>query len=59
MADLSISAQGIMRDMDCTNEEIDQHRKAYQFLRSALKTKVDLNILYRARSPAEAWTKLE
>ena len=54
----SISAQQ-MRDMDCTHEEVDQHRKVYQFLRSALKTKVDINILYRARSPAEAWIKLE
>ena len=34
-------------------------RKACQFLRSALKTKVDLNILYRVRSPAEAWINLE
>ena len=58
MADLSVSAQQ-MRDMDCTNEEIDLHRKAYQFLQSALKTKVDLSILYRARPPAEAWIKLE
>ena len=45
--------------MDCTHEEIDQHRKAYQFLRSALKSKVDINILYRARSAAEAWMKRE
>ena len=37
-ADLSTSAQQI-RDSDCTNDEIDLHRKAYQFLRSALKTK--------------------
>ena len=58
VADPSISAQQ-MRDMDCTNDEIDLHRKACQFLRSALKTKVDLNILYRARSPAEAWIHLE
>ena len=57
VANPSISAQQT-RDMDCTNDKIDLHRKAYQFLRSAPKTKVDLNILYRARSLAEAWTAL-
>ena len=58
VAEPSISVQQ-MRNMDCTMGEIDQHRKVYHFLRSALKTKVDLKILYRARSPAEAWMKLE
>ena len=58
MVDSSISAQQ-MRDMDCTNDEIDLHEKAYQFLRSALKMKVDLNTMYRARFPAEAWINLE
>ena len=53
VVDPSISAQQ-MRDMDCTNDEIDLRQKAYQFLRSALKMKVDLNTMYRARSPAEA-----
>ena len=53
VADSSISAQQ-MRNQDCTKDEIDLHRKAYQFLRSTLKTRVDVNRLYRARCPAEA-----
>ena len=58
VADSSFSTQQ-MRNLGYIDDEIDLHRKAYQFLRSSLKSKVDLNILYRARSPAEAWLKLE
>ena len=53
LADPSISVDQ-MTYSDCTNDENDLHQKAYQFLRSALKTKVDINILYRARSTVEA-----
>ena len=41
------------------NNEIERHRKAYQFLRSALNSKVDRDILLRGNSPTEAWINLE
>ena len=58
MVDPSISTQQ-MRDLDCTNDGTDLHRKAYQLLQIALKTKVDINILHRVGSPTEAWVNLE
>ena len=58
VADPSISTQR-MRGSGCTNDKIDRHRKAYQFLRSTLKSKINLYILYRAPPPAEAWVNLE
>ena len=42
-----------------TDAEIERHRKAYQFLRSALSSEVDRGILLRANSPTEAWRNLE
>ena len=48
-----------MRSLGYTNEEIDTHRKEYQFLRSALKSKVDQSTLYCAHFPTEAWHNLE
>lgn len=56
--DVSLAAQQF-RDLSHSNDEMDLHRKAHQFLRSSLKTKVNLNILTQAHSPAEAWLSLE
>ena len=50
MADPSVSNKQ-MRDSDCTNDKIDLYRKVYKVLRSELKTKVGLNILYNRRDP--------
>ena len=42
-----------------TDDEIETHRKADQFLCSALPSEVDRGILLRAHSPTEAWAKLQ
>ena len=54
VADPSISYVKL-RSLSFTDDEIDTHRKAYQFLRSAITSKVDRGILHRAHSPTEAW----
>ena len=46
-----------IRSRGYTDAEIERHRKAYQFLRSALSSQVDRGILLRAKSPTEAWRK--
>ena len=57
VADPSISyAQ--LRSQGYTDDEIDAHRRAYQFLRSAITSEVDRDILHRAHSPTEAWRSL-
>ena len=48
-----------IRSLGFTDEEIETHRKAYQFLRSALTSEVDRGILLRAHSPAEAWANIQ
>ena len=48
-----------IRSRGYTDAEIERHRKAYQFLRSALSSEVDRGILLRANSPTEAWRNLE
>ena len=58
VADPSISyAQ--LRSQGYTDDEIDAHRRAYQFLRSAVTSEVDRGILRRAHSPTEAWRSLK
>lgn len=42
-----------------TDEEIEGHKNAYQFLRSALNSEMDGGILLRACCPTEAWRNLE
>ena len=54
VADSSIS-YAKLRSLGFTNDEIDTHRRAYQFLRSAITSEVDRGILHRAHSPTEAW----
>ena len=57
VADPSISyAQ--LRSQGYTDDEIDVHRRTYQFLRSAT-SEVDRGILHRAHSPTEAWRSLK
>ena len=48
-----------IRSRGYTDAEIERHRKAYQFLRSALSSEVDRGLLLRANSPTEAWRNLE
>ena len=48
-----------IKSLGFTDAEIERHRKAYQFLRSALSSEVDRGILLRANSPTEAWRNLE
>ena len=48
-----------MRLLDFADDEIDTHRKAYHFLRSAITPDVDRDILLYARSPTEAWRNLK
>ena len=48
-----------IRSLCFTDAEIERHRKAYQFLRSALSSEVDQGILLTANSPTEAWRNLE
>ena len=56
VADPSISyAQ--LRSQGYTDDKIDAHRRAYQFLRSAITSEVDRGILYRAHSPPGAWRR--
>ena len=43
-----------IKSLGFTDAEIERHRKAYQFLRSALSSEVDRGILLRANSPTEA-----
>ena len=58
VADLFISyAQ--LRSLGYTDEEIDAHRRVYQFLRSATTSEVDRSIIHRAHSPTEAWRNLK
>ena len=58
VADPSISyAQ--LRSLGYTDDEIDAHRRPYQFLRSAITSEVDRGILHRAHSPTEAWRSLK
>ena len=58
VADPSISyAQ--LRSQGYTDDEIDAHRRAYHFLRSAITSEVDRGILHRAHSPTEAWRSLK
>ena len=54
VADPSIS-HAELRSLGFANDEIDTHRRAYQFLRSAITSEVDRGILHRAHSPTEAW----
>ena len=57
-ADPSISyAQ--LRSQGYTDDEIDAHRRGYQFLRSAITSEVDRGILHRAHSPTGAWRSLK
>ena len=48
-----------IKSLGFTDDEIETHRKAYQFLRSALTSEVDRGILLHAHSPAEAWANLQ
>ena len=58
VADPSISyAQ--LKSQGYTDDEIDAHRRAYQFLRSAVTSEVDRGILNRAHSSTEAWRSLK
>ena len=58
VADPSISyAQ--LRSLGYTDDEIGAHRRAYQFLRSAITSELDRGILHRAHSPMEAWRTLK
>ena len=54
VADPSIS-YAKLRSLCFTDDESDTHRRAYQFLRSAITSEVDQGILHRAHSPTEAW----
>ena len=54
VADPSIS-YAELRSLAFTDDEIDTHRRACQFLRSAITSEVDRGILHRAHSPTEAW----
>ena len=54
VANLSIS-YAKLRSLGFTDDEIDTHRRAYQFLRSAITSDVDRGILHRAHFPTEAW----
>ena len=55
--DTSLTTQQI-REVGDSDDEIDIHRNAYQFLGTSMRTKVDLNILTQVHSPAEAWLNL-
>ena len=44
-----------LRSQRYTDDEIDAHRRAYQFMRSAITSEVDRGILHRAHSLTEAW----
>ena len=58
VADPSISyAQ--LKSQGNTDDEIDAHHRAYQFLRSAVMSEVDRGTLHRAHSPTEAWRSLK
>ena len=58
VADPSISyAQ--LRSQGYTDDEIDAHRRAYQFLRSTITSEGDRGILHRAHPPTEAWRSLK
>ena len=48
-----------LRSLDFTDDEIDMHRRTYQFLRSIITFEVDRGILHRAHSPTEAWRNLK
>ena len=48
-----------LRSQDYTDDKIDAHRRAYQFLRSTITSEVDRGILHRAHSPTEAWKSLK
>ena len=58
VADSSISSDQL-RSQGYTDDEIDAHRRAYQFLRSAITSEVDRGTLHRAHSPTEAWRSLK
>ncbi|CAN0023551.1 unnamed protein product, partial [Ascophyllum nodosum] len=58
VADPSIS-YAELRSLGFTDDEIDTHRRAYQFLRSAITSKVGRGILHRAHSPTEAWKNFQ
>ena len=58
IADPSIS-YAKLRSQCYTDNEIDAHRRAYQFLRSAITSEVDRDILNRAHSPTEVWRSLK
>ena len=53
VADPSIS-YAELRLLGFTDDDIDTHRKAYQFVRSAITSEVDRGMLHRAHSPTEA-----
>ena len=42
------------RSLDFTDDNVDTHRKVYNFLRSVIKSEVNQSILNRAHSPTEA-----
>ena len=44
-----------LKSLGFTDDEIDTHRRAYQFLPSAITSEVARGILHRAHSPTEAW----
>ena len=48
-----------LRSLGFTDDEMDTHLRAYQFLRSAITSEVDRGILHRARFPTEAWRNLQ
>ena len=58
VADPSIS-HAQLRSHGYTDDKIDAHCRAYQFLRSAITSEVDRGILHRAHSPTEAWRSLK
>ena len=58
VADPSISYTQL-RSLGYTDDEIDAHRRAYQFLRSVITPEVERGILHRAHSPTEAWRSLK
>ena len=53
------TAYAQLRSQSYTDDEIDAHRRADQFLRSAITSEVDRGILHRAHSPTEARRSLK
>ena len=57
VADSSIS-YAELRSLGFTDDEIDTHRIAYQFMQYAIMSEVDRGIFHRAHSLTKAWKNL-